>query len=91
MPHWHGQPIKSNVRLIRGTRGKFLFQGNLPEVGQFAIGQGRFPWMLADTRTVLAGTNNPVKDHDLLHYIEPRHLMKLRMVSGLVGTHRAGA
>jgi isopenicillin-N N-acyltransferase like protein len=86
LPVARGQPITSNLRLIRGTQGKFLFQGKLPEVGQFALGQGRFPWMLADAKTVLAGTKNPVKDHDVLHYVEPRHLMKLRMVSGLVGT-----
>ena len=74
------------VRLIRGTQGKFLLQGKLPEVGEFAIGQGRFPWMLAGDETVLAGTKNPVENHDVLHYVEPRHLMKLRMVSGLVGS-----
>ena len=28
----------------------------------------------------------PSTDHDVLHYVEPRHLMKLRMVSGLVGS-----
>jgi dienelactone hydrolase len=86
LPAAHGQPITSNVRLIRGTRGQFLFQGKLPEVGEFALGQGRFPWMLADANTVLAGTKNPVENHDVLHYVEPWHLMKLRMVSGLVGT-----
>ena len=86
LPGPHGQPITSNVRLIRGTQGKFLFQGKLPEVGEVALGQGRFPWILADANTVLAGTKNPVANHDVLHYVEPRHLMKLRMVSGLVGT-----
>lgn len=85
-PVVRGQPITSNVRLIRGTRGKFLVQGNLPEIGQFAVGQGRFPWMLVDAKTVVAGTKNPVEDHDVLHYVESRHLMNLRMVTGLVGT-----
>ena len=69
--------------MIRGTEGKFLLEGTLPEIGPFAIGQGRFPWMLVGGKTLLAGTKNPVAKHDVLNYVEPRHLMKLRLANGV--------
>ena len=58
--------VAGRVRIIRGTEGKFLIEGTLPEIGPFAIGQGRFPWMLVGGKTLLAGTQNPVANHDVL-------------------------
>ena len=31
-----GQPITARLRFIRGTHGKFLLQGKLPEIGEFS-------------------------------------------------------
>jgi isopenicillin-N N-acyltransferase like protein len=78
--------VSGRVRLVRGFQGKFLLQCKLPDVGDVALGQGRFPWMLADENTVIAGTQNPVSLHDVRDYVESRHLLKLRMAAGVVGS-----
>jgi isopenicillin-N N-acyltransferase like protein len=78
--------VSGRVRLVRGTQGKFLLQCKLPQIGEVALGQGRFPWMQAGNATVLVGTKNPVANHDVLSYVDPWHLMQLRMISGIVGS-----
>ena len=77
--------IEARLRFVRGPKGKFLLQGKLPEVGEVAMGQGRFPWLLAGGKTVLAGTKNPSDDHDPLRFVDPQNLTKLRVAGGLVG------
>ncbi len=64
MPRWNCRVAgpssdRGRLRYVRGPQGKFLLQGKLPEVGEVAMGQGRFPWLLAGGKTVLAGTKNP--------------------------------
>jgi isopenicillin-N N-acyltransferase like protein len=78
--------VSGQLRLVRGTHGKFLLQCQLPKVGNVSLGQGRFPWMLAGDKLVVAGTRNPVDNLDVLCYIEPWHRMKLRMLFGVVGS-----
>ena len=78
--------VSGRVRLVRGSQGKFLLQCKLPQVGEVALGQGRFPWMLAGDATLVVGTKNPVVNHNVLSYVEPWHRMKLRMLSGVVGS-----
>lgn len=78
--------VSGRVRLVRGAQGKFLLQCKLPEIGDVSLGQGRFPWMLTGKNMLVAGTKNPVQKQNVLDYIEPRHLIKLRMVAGIVGS-----
>ncbi len=54
-----GRPIEARVRLVRGEQGKFSLRCQLPEIGEVALGQGRFPWMLAGGKTVLVGSEEP--------------------------------
>lgn len=78
--------IEAQLRYVRGPNGKFLLQGTLPEVGRVAMGQGRFPWLLAGGKTVLAGTKNPTKDRHPLHFVDPQNMTRLRVVGGLAGS-----
>ena len=79
-------PIEARLRYVRGPQGKFLLQGKLPEVGEVAMGQGRYPWLLAGGKTVLAGRKNPAADRNPLRFVDPQDLTKLRVVAGLVGS-----
>ena len=81
-----GRPIEGHARLVRGQQGRFSLWCRLPEIGEVALGQGRFPWMVAGGKTVVAGTENPVPNNDPLTYADPQHLMKLRMVAGIAGS-----
>jgi len=74
------------LRLVRGTAGKFALRAKLPIVGEVALGQGQFPWMVAGGgKMVLAGVKNPAPNANPLSFAEPRHVAKLRMVGGIVG------
>lgn len=79
-------PINAQLRYVRGPKGKFILQGTLPEFGQVAMGQGRFPWLLAGGTAVMAGTKNPTKNHDPLQCVDPRNMTRLRVVGGLAGS-----
>jgi dienelactone hydrolase len=78
--------FEGRLRLVRGTAGKFALRGKLPVIGEVALGQGQFPWMLSGGKTVLAGVKNPVPNANPLSFAEPRHVAKLCMVGGIVGT-----
>ncbi len=80
-----GRPFAARVRLVRGAQERFSLQTRLPELGEVALGQGRYPWLVAGGKTLLAGTRHPVENANALSYVEPRHLKKLRMLDGLGG------
>lgn len=80
-----GKAISSHVRLARGDKGQFALRCELPGIGEVALGQNEFPWMLAGGKTVIVGTKNPVADQHALTFVEPRHLMKLRLAAGIGG------
>jgi dienelactone hydrolase len=80
-----GRPFTTHVRLVRGAAGRFSLQARLPELGEVALGQGRYPWLVAGGKTLLAGAKHPVKNANALTHVEPRHLKKLRMLDGLGG------
>ena len=68
-------------------QGRFSLRCQVPEIGEVALGQGRFPWMVAGGKTVLAGTENPAAERAIrCAYADPRHLMKLRMAAGVAGS-----
>ena len=80
-----GRPTVAHVRLVRGAQGRFALRGRLPELGEVALGQGRFPWLVAGGKTLVAGTKHPVANMNALTYVEPRHLQERRMLDGIGG------
>ncbi len=81
----NGKAIASHVRFVRGAAGRFSLRCQLPVVGEVVLGQNRYPWMVAGGKTLLTGTKNPVASDNVMSYVEPRHLMKLRMAAGIGG------
>ncbi len=81
-----GQPIAGRVRFRRGTQGKFALWCQLPEIGEVAVGQEKYPWMLTHEKTLFVGSEKPVAGGNALEYVEPRHMMKLRMLAGIAGS-----
>jgi dienelactone hydrolase len=80
-----GRPFVAHLRLVRGAQGRFALRGRLPELGDVVLGQGRFPWLVAGGKTLVAGTKNPVANTNALTYVEPRHLQERRMLDGVGG------
>jgi isopenicillin-N N-acyltransferase like protein len=79
------RPIEARLRYVRGTHGKFLLQGKLPEVGEVAMGQGRFPWLAAGAKKVVAGTKDPAENRDPLQFVNTEAMTRLRVAGGAVG------
>ncbi len=77
------RPIEGHLRLVRGAQGRFALACRLPQVGEVAVGQGGFPWMLAGAGNVIVGTRNPAANNPFGD-VEPRQWLKLRLLSGLV-------
>jgi len=80
------RPTEVRVRLVRGTQGKFALRCKLPEIGEVALGQGRWGWMVGGGRTVFVGMKNPAASGNPLGYVDLRHLMKLRVLAGVGGS-----
>jgi len=80
--------LEAWMRVIRGHDGRFKLEGNLPMVGNVAIGQRDFPWMVSGqgatgARMLFRGTGGPGGDsHDPFAFVAPDNLMKLRMLAG---------
>jgi dienelactone hydrolase len=81
----NGPTIASHVRFVRGAKGRFSLQCDLPVIGQVALGQNEHPWMLASGKKVLVGSKNPVAGRTALEYVDQQHLMRLRMAAGIGG------
>ncbi len=80
-----GQQPSMKIRLVRGTSGKFLLSCKIPEIGDVAVGQGQFPWLLAGGK-LFAGTKNPGQSRDPLCALTPQTVTKLRVARGLAGS-----
>lgn len=84
----NGKTISNQVRFIRGSEGRFSLRCDLPEVGMVTLGQNGNPWIVAgtkDKKTLFVGAKNPVAKNNALSFVEPQHLMKLRMAAGIGG------
>lgn len=78
-----GKTYEGRVQLVRGWQGRFKLRATLPVVGAVAIGQGDYPWMASAENTVFVGTKNlPETLGDPLGFVNPEHLLKVRMASG---------
>ncbi len=78
------ETVEARLRLIRGCQGRFKIECSLPAIGEAAMGQGNYPWMVSGGKMVFKGTGSPESPpRDPLTFAEPAHLMKLRMLSGV--------
>jgi hypothetical protein len=82
-----GKPISGRLRLVRGPKSKFSVYGKLSDLGEARLGYGEHPWMVSREGNVLAGVlpagGKPLDPQAL---VDPKHLLKLQMVSGLLTT-----
>ena len=89
--------IEGRLRLTRGPKPKFQVHCEAPGLGQVSLGYGAYPWMASAQQIVFKGCradaapndnasqsdsrNSPA---DPLAYVDPKHLTKLRMLSGVL-------
>ena len=79
------KPIDVRARLVRGQNERFSLHCTIPGIGELAMGQGEFPWLVAGGKVVLAGTKNPDDDGRPLGGVDPQQLILLRTLAGAVG------
>jgi hypothetical protein len=77
-----GKPLTLRLHLVRGSSGRFRIEAQTPVLGRVALGQGDYPWMLADGKTVFKGVAAASRPVDPSAHIDPQHLVKLRVVAG---------
>jgi dienelactone hydrolase len=78
--------IKARVRLARGSNEKFAIACRVPAIGDVALGQGEFPWMVRGGQTVIAGMEKPSNSRSPLSLADPRKIAALRALAGLSAT-----
>ena len=79
-------PLKARLTFIRGCQGRFKLECDLPVVGEAALGQGSYPWMVSGGKTVFKAPGDPAeRAENPLPFAEPQHVMALRMAAGAAG------
>jgi dienelactone hydrolase len=92
-----GRKIAGRVRMIRGPKPRFSIYCRLPGLVEASLGCAAYPWMTAAQRVVFKGRaagvspagaggadGGSASPADPLAYAEPKHLLKLRMLSGVL-------
>ena len=79
-------PIEARIRVERGADDKFAIACRLPVLGEVALGQGAFPWMVGIGKTVTAGVEKPSKNRNPLSLADPQKIAALRALAGLSAT-----
>jgi len=78
-----GKTIEARLRFIHGSGRRFKIECSLPVVGEAALGQGSYPWMVSGGKVVFKGVGEPADEPgDPLAFAEPEHFLKLRMAAG---------
>ncbi len=71
--------------LVRGAEGRFKLQCKLPVVGEVALGQGQYPWMVSAGKKVFKGVRGiSGTAGDPLAKADPDHMLRVRMMAGAV-------
>jgi dienelactone hydrolase len=79
------KPVQGRLLLIRGAKYRFKLHCRVPMIGDVSVGQGSYPWIASLDKTVFEGTKGPATAAgDPLMFVASEHLMKLRMLGGLV-------
>lgn len=79
-------PLETRVRYVRGTADKFTLKCRIPMIGDITMGQGEFPWMITGGKGLLKGVKNPVEDRNPLCFADARHVARLRIFGGVLGS-----
>ena len=79
-----GKSHNGELRIVRGSAGRFSLQCSVPRIGAAALGQGEYPWMAAPGNAVFRGVLNPLETRDPLVFFDPAELVKVRVVAGLL-------
>ena len=58
-----GRRVEGRLRLVHGAEGRFSLTCRLPQIGEVALGQGGFPWMLAGAGNVVVGRKKGDESH----------------------------
>ena len=80
-----GRPIEVQARLVRGEKERFSLRCKISGLGELAMGQSSFPWLVAGGKKVLEGTKNPTPGSRPFGAVDPRRLVPLRTLAGAVG------
>ncbi len=76
-----GRPLNGRLSLVRGAGGRFRLQGNVPPIGEVALGQDDLPWAMVGGAALLRGQGDtPVKGP--LSQVRAANLVKLRVLAG---------
>lgn len=76
---------EGRLLLVRGARGRFKLQCRVPMLGEIAIGQGRYPWMVSSGKKVFKGVKGLTDPPgDPLALAHPDHMLRIRMLAGAV-------
>lgn len=51
-----GKPVQVPCRFARGSGGRFRLEGRFPMLDQVAVGQGAYPWIVAQAQHAFRGT-----------------------------------
>jgi dienelactone hydrolase len=80
------KPQQGQLRLVRGSRYRFRLEAKIPAVGQCALGQGRYPWMVAaEGKRVFCGVlPRDARPENPLAFVDPRLLLKVQMLTGVL-------
>ena len=76
-------PFDVRARFVRGDQGRFKLDCDLPFVGQAAMGQDSFPWMVSAEKTLFQGTGGSADGPgNPLAFAAAENVLKLQMAAG---------
>jgi dienelactone hydrolase len=76
-------PFEMRARLIRGEKGRFKLDCDLPFVGRAAMGQNSYPWMVSGRKVLFKGTGGPAREADNpLAFAAAENVIALQMAAG---------
>jgi len=85
-PDGDKKSYEGRLLVVRGWEGRFKLQAKAPVVGDVALGQGKFPWMVSARKTIFQGTTGaPSPPKDPLTLADPKYLLRVRAVAGAIG------
>ena len=78
-----GKPVEVQFSLARGSGARFRLEGQFPEIGQVAVGQGSYPWIMAQGKRVFRGVGGTdTKSRGVLDAIPGGQRLRLQIIRG---------
>ena len=82
----NGKTHSGRIRYLRGSGSRFVLDVSVPGVTDATLGQGTHPWLAAPGKRVFHGTEGGTGAASPLAYAAGANVMKLRMLTGLIGS-----